>query len=164
MNKKYIYILTNTHSKDIVKIGKTDKYPEIRAEQLNKQTGTIGKYEVVWFKEVPNNDIAEKIIHYCLKELNIQNEYFDIDKDTAIKVAENLTNSFFETIKLQQDFLKKILNVNLKSNESTGRIMKLLEKYTPENMPADKEVREEKSRENIKKYKERLKKLDKENA
>ena len=36
----YVYIFSNTELLDVVKIGKTVKHPEVRAEQLNKQTGT----------------------------------------------------------------------------------------------------------------------------
>ena len=95
MSKKYIYIFTNTHSEGIVKIGRTDKYPEIRAEQLNRQTGTIGKYEVAWFREVPDNVIAEQIIHYALKELNFEKEYFYTDKQYAEVVCEKILDSYF---------------------------------------------------------------------
>ena len=102
MNKKYIYIFTNTHSKDIVKIGKTDKFPEIRAEQLNRQTGTIGKYEVAWYREVLDNEISEKIIHYCLKELNIEKEYFHLHKQAAINVCEKVLDSYFAVVDEQK--------------------------------------------------------------
>ena len=37
----YVYIFSNTELLDVVKIGKTVKHPEVRAEQLNKQTGKL---------------------------------------------------------------------------------------------------------------------------
>jgi hypothetical protein len=62
MDKKYVYLFTNEKNPGLVKIGKTDSHPEVRAQQLTRQTGVIGKYEVYWFKEVPDSDICYVII------------------------------------------------------------------------------------------------------
>lgn len=105
MNKKYIYIFTNTHTK-FIKIGKTDNLPEIRADQLNKQTGTIGKYEVAWHKDVPNNTIAENMVHYCLKDFNVGKEYFDLNKEIAIEICEDILNFYFDKIEKHNEKLK----------------------------------------------------------
>jgi hypothetical protein len=161
MNKKYVYIFTNTHSKDIVKIGRTDKYPEIRAEQLNKQTGTIGKYQVAWFKEVLNNEVAEKLIHFCLKDLNIGGEYFDISKEIAIKIADNVTNGLSDIITQQDEVLKKWLHVHVKANELTLRTLNLATKYNVEENLPERDEKEDNAKANIKKFSERLKKVTK---
>lgn len=98
MTKKYVYIFTNSNSKDIIKIGKTDKYPESRAEQLNRQTGTIGKYEVAWFKEVEDNNIVEQVLHFTFNEFHVDKEYFRITSSIAISISENVIKSFFQNL------------------------------------------------------------------
>lgn len=112
MSKQYVYIFKNSSNPEIIKIGKTDKHPEIRAEQLNRQTGVIGKYEVLWSKEVKNNDIAEKILHFCFEDYRVEKEYFKINITLAIEISETVLKNFFAVIsanrgKLKIDKLKK---------------------------------------------------------
>ncbi|OFX16398.1 MAG: hypothetical protein A2033_18645 [Bacteroidetes bacterium GWA2_31_9] len=74
---EYVYILTNSEFSGKIKIGKTDKHPEIRTEQLNRQTGTIGKYKCEWFAEVECSEIIEKNAHYFMKEFHYDKEFFN---------------------------------------------------------------------------------------
>lgn len=51
MNKErigHVYILSNDREIDIFKVGKSLKSPEVRADQLSRQTGSIGNYKVEW--------------------------------------------------------------------------------------------------------------------
>ncbi len=84
----YVYIFSNTELLDVVKIGKTVKHPEVRAEQLNKQTGTIGKFKVEWFAEVRDESILEFILHTYLKEYHKTKEYFNIELTRAIEFSK----------------------------------------------------------------------------
>lgn len=152
MKKKYIYIFTNTHSENVVKIGKTDRYPEIRAEQLNRQSGTIGKYEVAWFKDVPDNDIAEKIVHHCLKDFNVGKEYFDIDLSSAIQICENLLTTYFVNVVEQIENQKKQIEIENKQIEQRIEGLTLASKYSDG-------VNEDKLKDKIKDLKNTLKKL-----
>lgn len=152
MKKKYIYIFTNTHSENVVKIGKTDRYPEIRAEQLNRQSGTIGKYEVAWFKDVPDNDIAEKIVHHCLKDFNVGKEYFDIDLSSAIQICENLLTTYFVNVVEQIENQKKQIEIENKQIEQRIEGLTLVLKYSDG-------VNEDKLKDKIKDLKNTLKKL-----
>lgn len=99
MPKKFIYIFTNTHSPDVVKIGKTSRHPELEAEKLNAQAGVRGQFNVAWFKEVPDNAISLKIIHFCLREWNDEKEFFKIGKEEAIYIADKLTTEFFVSLR-----------------------------------------------------------------
>lgn len=98
-DKQFVYILSNTVSSDILKIGKTNKHPEIRAEQLSKQTGTIGKYECVWFKEVINNALVEAFLHFIFKPFHFQKEQFKMNKDAAIEFAEKSVTEYNEILR-----------------------------------------------------------------
>ena len=63
MEKQYIYILSNAQQPDVVKVGKTNIHPEIRAKDITKGAGVIGKWQVEWYIVVPDADIAEKMAH-----------------------------------------------------------------------------------------------------
>ncbi|TAG88834.1 MAG: GIY-YIG nuclease family protein [Bacteroidetes bacterium] len=103
-NKGYIYIMSNPEFDSKVKIGKSSKIPHIRAEQLTKQTATIGEFIVEWYMEVPDYDIAETIAHYKLKEFNFQKEYFKI---TILEASKILENTFCEFFKIEQPIIFK---------------------------------------------------------
>lgn len=111
-NQGYIYIMSNPEFDSKVKIGKSSKIPHIRAEQLTKQTATIGKFIVEWYMEVPDYDIAETIAHYKLEEFNFQKEYFKI---TILEASKILENTFCEFFKIEQPIIfkgKKIIEHN----------------------------------------------------
>jgi hypothetical protein len=90
----YVYIFSNTELLDVVKIGKTVKHPEVRAEQLNKQTGTIGKFKVEWFVEVRDESILEFILHTYLKDYHKTKEYFNIELTRAIEFSKKISKEY----------------------------------------------------------------------
>lgn len=83
----YVYIFSNPELKGKIKIGKTTKNPEIRAEQLSKQTSSIGQFNVEWFQKVDNIDFSEDYLHYVFREFHYKKEYFLINIDLALKIA-----------------------------------------------------------------------------
>jgi hypothetical protein len=92
MNKEYIYIFSN----DLLKIGKTTHNPRVRAEKLSRETGAIGKFIVEWFMEVPNCELAEKIIHFRLQEFHYEKEFYKTDIDNAVIASCIELSKFFE--------------------------------------------------------------------
>ena len=98
MEKQYIYILGNTKNHDIIKVGETIRHPETRATELTKQTGTIGKYFVEWFMEVPASKLAERVAHYKLKEFHFQEdkEQFEMSAYDAHLILEKFIIPLFE--------------------------------------------------------------------
>ena len=90
----YVYIFSNTELSDVIKIGKTVKHPEVRAEQLNKQTGTIGKFKVEWFVEVRDESILEFILHTYLKDYHKTKEYFNIELMRAIEFSKKISKEY----------------------------------------------------------------------
>jgi hypothetical protein len=92
----YVYIFSNNNPKlkGIIKAGKTQKTPEERANALNKNTGTIGKYKVEWSRFVKNCDLVEKFIHYKLEEYHYEKEFFEISVNKAIEIANKVVDGF----------------------------------------------------------------------
>ena len=98
MEKQYVYILGNTKNPEIIKVGETNRHPETRATELSKLTGTIGKYFVEWFIEVPDSKIAEKVAHFKLKEYHYDEskELYEVSAFNAYKILENFIIPLFE--------------------------------------------------------------------
>jgi len=82
-NAGFIYIFSKSDQDGLIKVGKTNKNPMLRAEQLSKQTASSGVFKVEWYFEVPNIDIAENIVHFKLKEYHYNKEYFKIPLNEA---------------------------------------------------------------------------------
>lgn len=133
MNKKYAYILSNTERSDLVKIGKTNNSPRNRARTLSNETGAIGHFVVEWFMEVPDNDLAEKILFYKFRENHYDKEFFKIDLQDVISTALIELCIFFE-IKESGFYIKnkeilekraRLLTAKIKALQAGDRIAKL---------------------------------------
>lgn len=94
--KQYIYIFTNNEMPELIKIGRTDRHPVLRAEQLSKQTGVLGTFLAEWFLEVPDSEMAEKLVHYKMKEHRYKKEFFKISVSKAVEIIEQTLFPFFE--------------------------------------------------------------------
>jgi len=73
-----------------LKIGKTSRTPEERAEELSATTGVSTPYVVVHSREVKNMDECEKKVHKKLSNYRYRKEFFDIDVKTAIEVVDEV--------------------------------------------------------------------------
>ena len=96
MEKQYIYIFTNPEKPELIKVGRTNKHPEIRANELSRQTAAIGKFIVEWHLEVSDSEIAEKVAHFKLKEFHHSKEYFSISAYDAHLILEQFIIPLFE--------------------------------------------------------------------
>lgn len=94
--KQYLYILSNTERPELIKIGRTDRHPVLRAEQLSKQTGVLGTFIAEWFLEVPDSIMAEKLVHYKMKEYHYDKEFFKTSVAIAVEVIEQTLFPFFQ--------------------------------------------------------------------
>ncbi|MDF1740894.1 MAG: GIY-YIG nuclease family protein [Verrucomicrobiales bacterium] len=90
MNPGYIYILQNPSlSESHLKIGRTERDPDERAAEISRATGVPTPFEVVWWSESIDCHLAETILHQHLDDYrtNTTREFFDLDLDEAIRVA-----------------------------------------------------------------------------
>jgi hypothetical protein len=76
----------------LCKIGMTTVSPEIRAEQLSRETGIPTPFVVVWSEEVTDCTIAERRIHERLSDYRLSNrrEFFKVDAKTAITIIQDV--------------------------------------------------------------------------
>ena len=95
-DKGYIYILVNRAMPDVIKIGKTTKLPEYRAEKLSKSTGVPIPYQVYFAIQVSNCSNAERDIHVKLQDfrVNVSREFFRLSPHDAKKVLENIAKNY----------------------------------------------------------------------
>lgn len=111
MDKQYVYILSNTSlkMKGTYKIGETKRHPEVRAHELSKETGVLGKYEVEWFIEVSNSKLGEKMLHDRFDTFRIEpkKEFFDMDLRELIDNSESLLHNYFKPIGKVETYRRK---------------------------------------------------------
>lgn len=89
MSKKYIYVFSNpAWPADIIKVGKTDDDPAIRAKSLSRTQPA--RCVVEWYMEVPDSDVAEKIAHAILKKFKHGDtkEFFEVDVHQAVALIK----------------------------------------------------------------------------
>lgn len=112
--KKYVYILSNSAHDGLLKIGKTDGSPHNRADQLSRQTGAIGHFVVEWSMEVPDNDVAEKILHYIFRDFHHSKEFFKVPLEQAI-IDSTFELILFFNLYILKIFEEKIIYIKNKN-------------------------------------------------
>ena len=78
----WVYIFTNRMSKDLVKIGSTDRDPKIRVAEQHSGMPYPNELEYEIFVE--NAYQLEKIIHRKLKQYHASKEWFKISVEEAV--------------------------------------------------------------------------------
>lgn len=83
----YVYVLTNRAFPKLLKIGRTTRTPEIRAQELSKQTGVPYPYEVYYNKWFADHKAAERYVHKAFAEKRVRGkEFFKVDPDEVVTV------------------------------------------------------------------------------
>lgn len=81
LSKGYVYILTNPAMPGMVKIGRTERDPDQRSEEISKATGVPMPFEIYNWVFVPDCHQVEAEIHAALDDcrVNADREFFRID-------------------------------------------------------------------------------------
>lgn len=131
MEKQYLYILSNPRHEGLFKVGGTSKNPAIRADQLSRQTGVIGKFQVEWSIVVPDWVLAEKMAHYLLRSQAEEKEYFKLNLLQTTEILTEKLRQFFELSAVEvyaSEKVQKLINANVKANEAGRRMDALKER------------------------------------
>lgn len=95
---QYIYVLLNPSLKGLLKIGRTNRSPEERAQELSTSTGVPQPFIVAYECIVSDGVAAEKLIHEELAtegyRINESREFFQIPLKEAVKVIDRVCQSF----------------------------------------------------------------------
>jgi hypothetical protein len=93
-NQGYIYVLASSAHKELVKIGKTSRSPQDRANELSASTGVPVPFIVVWEELVGDIDACERLVHLALENLGVRpsssREFFQITPTQAVKLIQSL--------------------------------------------------------------------------
>lgn len=90
----YIYILSNAHMPDLVKIGFTDRDPQKRAAELSAHTGVPGKFKLVHSWLIIDAANAEKRVHTALYSCRATGEFFRLSPGTAKNRVTKILQEF----------------------------------------------------------------------
>lgn len=102
MKKKgHIYIFTNdVHDVNwpLIKVGRTQNTPELRAKSLSRGAGVIGTWSVFWSLETNNCNLAESIAFHLLKQHRTwdNKEMFAINCCKALRIIEPKLMALFD--------------------------------------------------------------------
>ena len=125
MKKGFVYIMSISDRPGIIKIGRTEKHPEHRAVQLSNQTASTGEFKLEWCKKVDNHEFVESFLHYVFREFNVKKEYFNIDLELALELANQSLGYFIDIEKnLKSLYLGKVdfMEKRIKALEISQRI------------------------------------------
>lgn len=102
--KGFVYIMTNQAMPGLLKIGRTSKLPEKRAQDSDlASTGIPSKFEVQYYVLFDNMVLAEKKIHMNLNSYHYKKEFFRVDIPTAIMVIESINLPFKKIFSKPED-------------------------------------------------------------
>ena len=91
---QYIYILLNPALKNLVKIGRTSRTPEERAQELSAATGVPQPFIVAYESLVSDGVVAESLIHAELSRdgyrLNEAREFFEVPLKVAVALVDHV--------------------------------------------------------------------------
>jgi hypothetical protein len=87
MTASYIYVMTNERERGIVKIGRTNRSPALRACEIP------GRWEVAWSAWVANAPLSEWYLHKLFAPCRvskwlISEELFKVPVEEAIEAAD----------------------------------------------------------------------------
>lgn len=89
----HVYILINSSFPNLVKIGRTSKTPQIRAQELSS-TGTPGRFMVAYSVSVDNCVEVESEVHrlFAAQRHTNDREFFELEATVAINKLIEITN------------------------------------------------------------------------
>jgi len=93
----FIYILVNpSYRQHLLKIGKTTRLPESRAEEITNATGVPTRFYVAYDKQVANCHAVERLVHRRLHSFRVAHnrEFFALPLKEAIAVIEEIAEQF----------------------------------------------------------------------
>jgi hypothetical protein len=86
MSSGYVYILLNPSHRNMIKVGKTTRPPQERADSLSNHSGVPTKFFVAYWVKASDIDALESRMHHELKHMRVNKsrEFFNIESKKAI--------------------------------------------------------------------------------
>lgn len=93
----WVYVMRNPEFKrPLLKIGQTSRPPQMRAQDLTRETGVPDAYQVVYFVHVSDRKAAEQAVHEWLAERRVKanKEFFEVPLALAIEALDAAARYF----------------------------------------------------------------------
>jgi len=92
----WLYVLANSHMPGLLKIGRTDRSPRERIDELSAATGVPTPFILIWDEQVSDSLAAEREIHRLLEAHRISGdrEFFQLDPRSAIEMLSRVAAKF----------------------------------------------------------------------
>lgn len=89
MSKGFLYVAVNSSMAGLLKIGRTEKIPTARLEELFT-TGVPEPFDVAYYALVQDSKKSEKAVHQLLSRYrhNASREFFAIGRDAAVRAIQ----------------------------------------------------------------------------
>jgi hypothetical protein len=96
----FIYVMTNEAMPTVVKVGRTDRHPQARADEMWQHTGVPVPFDVVCYFEVSDALAAENAIHTALAERRLRpdREFFRVPASEAIATIESIARAYITAV------------------------------------------------------------------
>ena len=135
MNPGYIYILQNPSFPNLLKIGKTNRNPTERAQELSSSSGVPTEFNVVFDVFMPDCDTGEKEVHEKLKKYRAASnrEFFELTIDVAKEVTIEIAAKHIENeiVLLEKTIEEKVLQFRNKLENEIVEKREYLERIKP---------------------------------
>src|SRR5688500_16817507 len=97
-SRGYIYVLANPEFPHLLKIGKTTRTPQERAQELSATTGVPARFEVVYYVEASDCDRTERLVHRGFAEYRYTDdrEFFRVSREEATRVINDSVAQMLE--------------------------------------------------------------------
>lgn len=113
----FVYAASNYAYPDLVKIGMTERVPEIREIELGSHEGTPGKVKIQYYAFIAGNARSiEELIHKRLSRHHHSKEWFRIDINTAVN---EIKRECKDILKYEEFFFESTSSQELKHDENT---------------------------------------------
>ena len=90
--KGWVYVISNTAMPDLIKIGYSNKDPQLRARELD-HTGSPAPYVVDYEMHTSEPRFIEQKVHTALSQYNVGKEWFRCSTEEAIVIIQKIAGN-----------------------------------------------------------------------
>jgi hypothetical protein len=92
----FVYVLSNAHLLGLVKIGCSERHPEIRRRELSESSAVPEAFKLEFFVEVTDMEAAEMAVHKFLNDARVSpsREFFRLSTDLAIQAVWKAADAY----------------------------------------------------------------------
>ncbi|HEX9641663.1 MAG TPA: GIY-YIG nuclease family protein [Candidatus Krumholzibacteria bacterium] len=97
----FLYVLSNRSMPGLVKIGRSDRHPRIRACELSNSPGVPTEFRLEAFVEVTDAEAAEREVHAHLEKFRISSvrEFFEMSPKSALNFILKIASAWVVNVR-----------------------------------------------------------------